>query len=176
MVEESKIKLNALQLGVVLGIINSIFKILIYYGSSNLWFYINLSLYVVGFISLIWYVRKNAFLRQSFKSLFVFYSKIFQLCFIITFIFDVFIFNFIDPELKVQLANSKVIERKEKFENMENEKKIKFENLEVELDKIYEEEVAKKSLFGLFSNLLATMLFYFIVTLLLSFYQKNVYQ
>ena len=46
-------------------------------------------------------------------------------------------------------------------------------SLEVELDKIYEEEFAKKSLFGLFSNLLATMLFYFIVTLLLSFYQKN---
>ena len=162
---------TSLQYGILLGLLIFTMKILGYYISLT----IILGLFQFSILggSICLWVLNILKLKVVFLERFKIYSIILQSCFFCLFVFEVLLHNWIDPTLKVSIANEKVNERTVKFKEFEMRNHAKMENKQEELDKLHSEILKEYSNTSLIQSYLLSIIFLLIVTFLISLIKKE---
>lgn len=84
-------------------------------------------------------------LKRSRANIFYYYSKVFQVSFLLVFILEIYLHQFADVQLKYRIAEIKVAQMKSNFKNMEEQRNLEIENKEENIRRLYDEVVTNFS-------------------------------
>lgn len=163
--------LSAPQSGIVFGIIMFLINMLgTYLGLTVLFGLIQLAM-ICG--CLCFWILSLLNFQLNFSKRFCIYSKFIQISFFCLFVLNFALHSWIDPNLKVSIANAKVEQRSNKLREFEIRQNAKLENKQEELDNLFSEIVDMYSDFGMIRGYLISVVFLLGISFFISFIKKQ---
>jgi hypothetical protein len=166
--------LTPFQLGAFLGISIVVLTMIDYYLIKSFLFVFLKLILLISTLIVTWIsIRKEPASNLNFKNLLILFSKILQPSIFISFAFQLYLHDFIDPNLKNRLAENIVIENRIQFGKMESEQKMTLTNKEEMLSETYHEVVNRYSNRTLFFDYIKSVFFILVIVIIVSFVQKT---
>lgn len=162
---------NSIQTGFVFGILMIMLEIIIQYLFPISFlsiilvvcFWVNLPLFV--------YLKKIE-INRSRQALFFYFSKVFQVSFLVLFVFKIYLHHYADVNLKYKIASNKVSEMQNNLKKVKVEHDVVIENKAENLRFIYDDVVSSYS----FEILLKNYLILVFILLAFSFFGGSILQ
>jgi hypothetical protein len=147
---------NSIQTGFVLGILMIILEIIIQYLFPISLLSIILVVCLLVSLPLLVYLKKIK-INRSRQALFFYFSKVYQVGFLILFVFKIYLHQYVDVNLKYKIASNKVSEMRNNLMKVEVEHDVVIENKEENMSFIYDDVASNYSFVSLLRNYLITV-------------------
>ena len=144
---------NSIQTGFVLGILMIILEIIIQYLFPISLLSIILVVCLLVSLPLLIYLKKIE-INRSRQALFFYFSKVYQVGFLVLFVFKIYLHQYVDVNLKYKIASNKVSEMRNNLMKVEVEHDVVIENKAENLSFIYDDVVRNYSFISLLKNYL----------------------
>ena len=160
---------HSIQTGFVLGILMIILEIIVQYLFPISLLAIILIICLLLSLPLLVYLKKIE-INKSRQALFYYFSKVYQVGFLILFVFKIYLHQYADVNLKNKIASNKVSEMQNNLKKVEEEHDVVIENKAENLSFIYDEAVSSYS----FESLLKNYLIVVFILIVISFFGANI--